>query len=450
MTHTRSLPRRRRALLMAPLMLGGLAVMAQPAFAGAEAPGPNLTIEKLAQKGVAPGELAHWTIRVTNAGSVDEKGEVVSGTPVAVDDVIVRDELASKGALVPDEVPSKGVLMPGESLLYRVATQADRSQCSTGITNTATVELAPKGGLVESRTDDNTASAWAPVYCSVDVALAKTSDRENYAPGDTISYRITVTNVGDWDLALADVHVSDPDLPGLSLVPEEARDGKARDAIAPGESAIYTGSRVLGAAECGTVSNTATVTLESATKKKNDLIDVDLSDNTATRTVTVAGGACAPAPTPPVRPVVAVGTPTPVKPAPAAPSCPRVTLRTRIAGPAGLIAGATGDYRVTVLNTSANRAHGATVKVLVPSGMSVTGRAPKGARIEGGYLVWKLGSISGYGQRTVRVSVQADATASGVRAARAFAAARCAARAVASRTVKVAAVRAVAQPAVTG
>jgi uncharacterized repeat protein (TIGR01451 family) len=450
MTHARSLPRRRRAALMAPLVLGGVAVAAQPALAGEVAPQPNLTIEKLAQKGAAPGELAHWTVRVTNEGEVDAKGDVVRGAAVPVEDVIVRDAPASKDPLVPDEAPKSGVLLPGESLVYTVATRAERSQCDTGVTNTATVELAAKSGLVESRTDDNAASAWAPVYCWVDVALAKTSDRATYSPGDTIDYLITVTNVGHYDIALADVHVSDPDLPALGLVPEEAKDGKARTVLAPGESARYTGSRVLGAAECGPVSNTAHVELRDE-KKKAGIDEAHLSNNVATHTVDVEGGVCTPAPVPPKPPVppltTAVGAPVKASPPP---SCPRVTLRTRIAGPAMLKGGAKGAFRVTVVNTGANRAHGTSLRVAIPSGMAVIGRSPKGARMRGGSLVWNLGSISGYGRRTVRVSVRADATASGAKAARAFVAARCAARAVTSRTVTVAAVRAVVQPAVTG
>lgn len=465
MTQPRSLPRRRRALLMAPLMLGGLAILAGPAMAN-EAPQPNLTIEKHAEKGVAPGELAHWTITVTNEGAVDDKGEPVSGAAVAVEDVIVRDETASKDALVPDEAPSSGVLLPGQTLRYSVTTLATREQCETGMTNTATVELAAKGGLVESRTDDNSATAQAPVYCSVDVALDKTSDRESYAPGDTVNYLITVTNVGHYDVNLADMTVRDAQLSDLRLVVEIDKDGKAPTSIAPGESVRFAGSRVIGADECGPLSNTATVELESADKKKGDLVDRDLTDNADTHVVSVEGGACAPPPVVPsvVRPVVSIapapavvasGTPAAAAPAPAKtsppkPGCARVSLRTTIAGPGALVAGQRGTYRVTVANTGASRAHGASVRVAIPTGMSVVGRAPKGARIVGGQLVWNLAAISGYGQRTVRATFRADADTSGRHSARAVASARCAAQAADVHAVRVAAVRAVTQPAVAG
>lgn len=451
MTYTRPFRRRRRALLLTPLMLGGLAALAAaPAHAGIlePAPGTNLSIHKVAEKSVAPGEAASWTITVTNEG-----GSV--GVPIA--DIVVHDKQASDAPLAPDTKPASDELMPGQSLVYTVTTPTDeKKQCATGVTNTATVSLDPKSGLQETRTDDNTATAEVKLLCRIDVALAKTSDRESYAPGDTINYTLTVYNTGHFDVAIGDIRVSDPMLENLRMQLEKDEDGKEPEYLAPGRSLRFTGSRVVTAEDCGPLRNVASVELGDSKRKIDEPY---LDNNTDTRTVTIAGEACAEVPpyvppTLPVTPVAVAGT---VAAAPAAapakvrpPACPRVTLRTRIAGPRGLVAGARGAYRVTVFNTGANRAHGTALRVAVPSGMAVVGRAPKGAQVKGRFLVWRLGSVSGYGQRTVRISVRADATASGRTAARAFASARCAKRAVASRTVKVAAVRARVQPAVAG
>ncbi|CAN0462539.1 unnamed protein product, partial [Phaeothamnion confervicola] len=85
-----------------------------------------------------------------------------------------------------------------------------------------------------------------------DVALTKSADRSTYLPGDTITYTLTVTNVGHTTIDTARIRVSDPSVDYV------LRAGGA-DTLAPGESLAYTATRTTTAANCGLVTNTATV-----------------------------------------------------------------------------------------------------------------------------------------------------------------------------------------------
>jgi uncharacterized repeat protein (TIGR01451 family) len=282
--------------------------------------------------------------------------------------------------------------------------------------------------------------------CAVDVAIAKASDRDAYAPGDVVTYTITVTNTGNTAVDRSRIRVSDPAL--ADLAPAGATTGW----LSPGETLVWTGTRAVTAAECGELPNTATVSLTKGKYWGGD--DVNPGNDTATRTVVVAGEACAPPapPTPPAPPVVPVAqspavVAPPTKPA-AGPVCPRPTLKAVVRGAKHPTAGGTVKYRVTVRTTGVT-ARKVTLRLRLPAGVSL--RGANAAQLRRGDLVVRVGTLKRGTPRTVAVTLRLDRSARGAKTLRASVTARCGGAAATARTIQaVAAAPARVQPAVTG
>jgi uncharacterized repeat protein (TIGR01451 family) len=294
------------------------------------------------------------------------------------------------------------------------------------------------------------ALAWPPGTCEpgkdkdcvVDVAIAKASDRDTYAPGDVVTYTITVTNTGNTAVERSRIRVSDP------AVPDLAPSGATTGWLSPGETLVWSGTRAVTAAECGELPNTATVTLGKGGYADGD---ANPGNDTATRTVVVAGEACAP-PTPPAPPVVPVAqspavVAPPAKPA-AGPVCPRPTMKAVVRGAKHPTAGRTVKYHVTVRTTGVT-ARKVTLRLRLPAGMSL--RGANVPRVRGGDLVVRVGTLKRGHPRTVAVTLRLDRSARGARTLRASVTARCGGAAATARTIQaVAAAPARVQPAVTG
>jgi len=290
--------------------------------------------------------------------------------------------------------------------------------------------LAWPSGTCEPAKDKN---------CVVDVAIAKTSDRAAYAPGDVVTYTITVTNLGNTAVDRARVQVSDPAL--ADLTPTGATTGW----LSPGETMAWTGTRTLTTAECGTLPNTATVSLLPA--KNAGPPDANPGNDTATRTVSVGGEKCAP---PPVAVIPAAQSPAATPPAAAAqvPVCPRPTLAAVVRGPKHPKAGATTKYHVTV-RTTGTTARKVTVRLTLPSGFSLP-RAGV-ANLRNGKLVVGVGTLVRGKARTVPVLLRLDRSTRGSKTMKASVSATCGGTAAAIRTVQAVAVApSRVQPAVTG
>ena len=215
------------------------------------------------------------------------------------------------------------------------------------------VALAWPPGTCEPSKDKN---------CVVNVSIAKTSDRDTYAPGDVATYTITVTNTGNTAVDRARIAVSDPAL--TDLAPTGATTGW----LSPGQTLQWTGTRALTTAECGQLPNTATVSLLPA--KNAGPPDSNAGNDTATRTVVVGGEKC----TPPVAVVPIAQSPTVVTPPVGTTQvrvCPRPTLAAVVRGPQNPKAGSTTKYHVTVRTTGQDRHQGhapadAAARVLTP------------------------------------------------------------------------------------
>jgi uncharacterized repeat protein (TIGR01451 family) len=252
-----------------------------------------------------------------------------------------------------------------------------------------------------------------------DVAIAKSAAKGSYEPGETVTWTITVANTGQTTVPAADVVVSDPALADLA----PAGEGKGGEGLAPGETLTWTGTQAVTAADCGVLSNTATVALRGREKGEGDQSP---ANDSATASVDVSGGACVP--------VIALGSavqPTPA-PAPATtrealPSaqpyvCPRPKLRARVTGPATVTAGQAARFRIAVHNAlGAPAARSARLTVRLPMGFSL---ATPG-KISHGAMRMSLGTLAPRRGRSIAVTLRADRTTSGRQAVRASVSTRC-------------------------
>lgn len=254
-----------------------------------------------------------------------------------------------------------------------------------------------------------------------DVAVALTTDRATYAPGDTIRYSLAVTNVGGPGVDQADIAAGGPGLPRMTVV--DPGDG----VLLSGETLLYAGERPITAADCGALSSTATVRLRAKGGKGS--IDENPANDEVTIEVAVAGAACAPPPPDLSRPILV---PPPAGPQEAMPeietaalaACPAPLLRARVAGPGSLAAGETALFRVGVRNAGAARARRATLSVTLPSGFSLARPAAQ-ASMADGRMKWSMGTMAPRSGRTVELLLRADRGTAGLRSLRARVSAAC-------------------------
>jgi len=291
--------------------------------------------------------------------------------------------------------------------------------------------LAWPAGTCEPAKDKN---------CVVDVAIAKTSDRAAYAPGDVATYTITVTNTGNTAVLRERIRVSDPELTDLAPV------GPAIAGwLSPGETYVWTGTRALTDAECGQLPNTATVDLVPT---KGDLPDSNPGNDRATRIVTVGGAQCAPPPAAVVPAAQAPPAVTPPVTVAQVPVCPRPRLRAVVRGPKHPKAGRTAKYRITI-RTTGKTARKVTLRLNLPRGFSLP--RTSASKLRHGRLEVGVGTLVRGRARTFPVLLRLDRSTRGSKTMRASVSARCGGAATAIRTVQAVAVapRRV-QPAVTG
>jgi uncharacterized repeat protein (TIGR01451 family) len=95
---------------------------------------------------------------------------------------------------------------------------------------------------------------------ATDLAIVKTSAAYDYAPGDTIEYTVVVKNNGPASVDVSAIQVTDPNVALTLTAPNPAP-----QVLDPGDALTYTGSHLVTTADCGTLSNTATVALIDTT-----------------------------------------------------------------------------------------------------------------------------------------------------------------------------------------
>ena len=320
----------------------------------------NLSIAKTSDKTTyAAGQTITYTVTVTNTGQA----------AVLFSAIQVSDPSLPSLALV-GQAPAE--LAPGASLTYTGTRTTSIADCGT-VPNTVTVALGLDAQ--ETTVADNTATHNVTVTCTLNLAIAKSADKASYAPGEVISYTVTVHNTGQLPVPFGQIAVSDPTLPNLTLV------GTAPATLAVGASVSYTGTRQASAADCGNVVNTATVGLVGGAQAESTTVD-----NTASVTVGVAGGAC--------NPVVIAGE-------------QATTLSITKLGPKSSQVRRAVRYTLRITNTGASVARNVIVRDPVPSGMTVA-KLPANATLSNRQVRWSIGDLQPGQSVTFSVLLRAE------------------------------------------
>jgi uncharacterized repeat protein (TIGR01451 family) len=247
---------------------------------------PDLTIGKAFAGTVVPGGTATYTLSVSNVGQAASRGEVVVTDPMP--ETISFGAPSGDGwacAQTPDfEVTCRrsDTLAPGASWPPITITGTILSVPAGGLVNTSEVS---GGGDVNQA--NNTATAAPPGAPLVSLAVDKQVTPDTVAPGDEVTYLLTVSNRGGFGPATG-VQLDDPLPAGLALRSATALDqGSCTGAVqcslgtlAGGASArVRVVATVNANAASGGIGNIATVGAVEA--------DVFPDDNTDGATVEV-------------------------------------------------------------------------------------------------------------------------------------------------------------------
>ena len=201
---------------------------------------------------VLPGETATWTITASNTQFAN----------AAATGVTIRDALPAGVALV-NATPSDGdytgdvwtlanPLAPGESetleLEVRVEAGIVAGATITNVAEVATLDQTDADSIPANddgdQSEDDEASASLVVEELVDLSLRKSTGLFEAAPGDTVTWAITISNSADANTAATGVSVSDTIPAGLTLVDASASNGiyvndvwTLAEPLAPGDAA---------------------------------------------------------------------------------------------------------------------------------------------------------------------------------------------------------------------
>ena len=233
-----------------------------------ETPKPSLHVEKTAKAPAGSdgkavlGETITYTIKVTNNGNV------------ALDNVVTTDDLTG-------ESWTEGRMESGESKTYTTTYKVTEEDIFRGyVVNVATAEAPhpqypddPDKKVTGTDKENVPVEGMNPHITVEKETISEAEDGEAYVPGETITYRITVTN--DGNLTLENVAVID-ELTGnkVSIDPEteETTDTTLKaGTLKPGESKEFTVSYVVTEEDgiAGKVINQATATADNPVKPEN-------------------------------------------------------------------------------------------------------------------------------------------------------------------------------------
>jgi uncharacterized repeat protein (TIGR01451 family) len=199
--------------------------------ASADVPAGKLTITKVAseQSYAAVGDVIHYTITATNAGSV------------TLNNVTVSDPSVSGIACTPGSGSS---LAPGASMTCTATHTIVQADLDAGhYANTACVSAT---GAAQACASKDVPAA--------KLAITKVATESNYsAVGQIVHYTIVATNTGE--IALSNVTVGDPKVSGLVCTPANG------SSLAPGASMTCTATHTIVQADldAGHYANTACV-----------------------------------------------------------------------------------------------------------------------------------------------------------------------------------------------
>ena len=215
---------------------------------------PALTIDKTAKASYGPGDMITYSYLVTNTGNVTINALAVSD-----------DKLGAITCPVSSLAPAAFTTCTATHLV----SGADLDLGS--ITNTATADGSPTGGVLVPATDTLTVAITGQAPA---LSLKKTSDQDGYVVGDTIDYTYLVTNTGN--VAIGNLAVTDDKLADVTCPATPTT-------LNPGDTITCTATYKTVAADVGKITNNAKVTGDPPTG--------DPVQATDSRTVTVTAAA---------------------------------------------------------------------------------------------------------------------------------------------------------------
>ena len=319
----------------------GNTVTSPPSQASVRVIAPGLSITKAVNTPVVlSGTLVEWTLTVKNTGDSDLTNVTVSDPNAPGCDRVIPTLAA--GATAP------------------------AITCTSTITQD-TVNTASATGTDQLGKPVGPASASASVdVIAPGLAITKTVDQASVAPGTTVTYTVTVRNTGD--VALTNVIVSDPSVPGCDrVVGNLAVDG----------TATITCTAVINAATTNVATATGTDPLGNPLPPKDAKVDVA------------------------VTPIVIVG-------------AQQTTLRIDKTGPASATAGQVVNYRIKVTNTGAVAAQDVVVRDVIPAGMTLAAK-PAGVQLVKGQVVVQIGTLAPGESKTITLKFRIDRNVGGTR-----------------------------------
>ena len=225
----------------------------------------------------------------------------------------------------------------------------------------------------------------------VDLAIAKTPSAAQVTPGDTVTWTVTVTNVGTVPVSLNQLSVDDPTTP-LTTQSTNLKE------LLPKQQITFTGTSAVTTNNCDGITNIATVSVVNPKDTPTPLVDVNPANNTATAGVMVN---CAPPPSPPPPTVAPVVQTPPV----VVDQCPVPALHAAISAPHRVKAGRRIRVGLTVRNTSADITATTLVGTYrVPVGTTLAKRLPRGAHVRRGVVRLTWSALPNNGSRTVWIT----------------------------------------------
>ncbi|MFN8470910.1 MAG: DUF11 domain-containing protein [Anaerolineae bacterium] len=336
---------------------------------------PNVTVTKTADNSpISAGDTAAFTIVVRNTGAgtaynVTIADQLPDGVTWSINPAVTGCSITGNtlGCSFTSLASSAAVTIH----VSGVTTSAD---CGT-LSNTVTV-----GASNEAKTDDNTANATITVNCP-DVTVTKTAANSPISAGDTASFSILVSNIGAG--TARNVTLSDT-LPSGTWTIGGANGGScsitagvlncAFGDLAPGATRTVTLSRPTTSADCGTISNTATV---SASNEANT------ANNSSTATITV--------------------------------QCPNVTV-SKTADQPTVMAGNPIGFTITATNNGQGNAYGFTLTDILPTGSGISwtiSPAVQGCSITSNVLTCGPTTLAAGAKLTVHVTSRTTANSCG-------------------------------------
>ena len=220
---------------------------------------PALTIDKTAKASYGPGDTITYSYLVTNTGNVTINALAVSD-----------DKLGAITCPVSSLAPAAFTTCTATHLV----SGADLDLGS--ITNTATADGSPTGGVLVPATDTLTVAITGQAPA---LSLKKTSDQDGYVVGDTIDYTYLVTNTGN--VAIGNLAVTDDKLADVTCPATPTT-------LNPGDTITCTATYKTVAADVGKITNNAKVTGDPPTG------DPVQATDSRTVTVTAATGSSSP------------------------------------------------------------------------------------------------------------------------------------------------------------